>query len=43
MRENIGAIGSVPQDKGGFVISKDLKLVGKEEIVELVEDYFEAT
>ena len=41
-RGNISAIGFVPQDKGGFVVSKDLELVGKEG-VELVEENFETT
>ena len=40
---NIGAIGFVPQNKDGFVVSKDLELVGREKEVELVEENFEAT
>ena len=36
-------IGSISQNKGSFVVNKDLELVGEEEEVELIEKNFEAT
>ena len=40
---NVSAIGFVPQNKGGFIVSENLELVGEEKGVELVEENFEAT
>ena len=43
MHGNVDGIGSVPQDKGSFIVSKDLESVSEEERVELVEENFKAT